>query len=168
VNSQSGKGGVAYMMKAEHGFDLPRRLQVEFSKTIQHITEDSGTEISPVTMWEAFQSEYLDAEPAIRLDSHELRSTSEGQRSEVTAQLIVDGAHVTVHGVGNGPIDAFVHALRDGLGVSIDVLDYAEHAVAYVETKDHNGQVRWGIGTDPSIITASFHAVVSAVLRQRA
>ena len=176
VNSQSGKGGVAYMMKAEHGFDLPRRLQVEFSKTIQHITEDSGTEISPVTMWEAFQSEYLDAAPAIRLDSHELRSTSEGQRSEVTAQLIVDGEHVTVRGVGNGPIDAFVHALRDGLGVSIDVLDYAEHAmgsgseataVAYVETKNDNGQVRWGIGTDPSIITASFHAVVSAVLRQR-
>ena len=177
VNSQSGKGGVAYMMKTEHGFDLPRRLQVEFSKTIQHITEDSGTEISAGVMWDAFQSEYLNADPAIRLDSHELRSTSEGQRSEVTAQLIVDDKHVTVHGVGNGPIDAFVHALRDGLGVGIDVVDYAEHAmgsgseataVAYVETKDFDGQVRWGIGIDPSIITASFHAVVSAVLRHRA
>ena len=76
VNTQSGKGGVAYMMKTEHGFDLPRRLQIEFSKTIQHITEDSGTEISPVVMWEAFQQHYLPAEPRFRLNSHELRSDS--------------------------------------------------------------------------------------------
>ena len=93
------------------------------------------------------------------------------------AAMTFNGVLHTLTGSGNGPIDAFVHALRDGLGISIDVLDYAEHAmgsgseataVAYVETKDHNGQVRWGIGTDQSIITASFHAVVSAVLRQRA
>ena len=176
VNSQSGKGGVAYMMKTEHGFDLPRRLQVEFSKTIQHITEDSGTEISPAVMWETFQNEYLADEPAIRLESHELRSTSEGRSSNVTAQLIVDGKHVTVVGVGNGPIDAFVHALREGLGADIDVIDYAEHAmgsgseataVAYVETKDGDGRVRWGIGTDPNILTASFHAIVSALIHQR-
>jgi 2-isopropylmalate synthase len=170
VNSQSGKGGVAYVMKTEHGFDLPRRLQVEFSKTIQHITEDSGTEISPGVMWDEFQAEYLPNTPRYRLNSHELRSDSDG-RTTVTAQLVVDGRPQTVTGQGNGPIDAFVHALRSDLGADIDVTDYAEHAigtgseasaVAYVETKDSRGSVMWGVGTDPNIITASFRAVLSA------
>jgi 2-isopropylmalate synthase len=170
VNSQSGKGGVAYVMKAEHGFDLPRRLQIEFSKTIQHITEDSGTEISPVVMWEEFQNEYLPAEPRFRLSGHELRSDSAGTTS-ITAQLVVDGAPVTVSGEGNGPIDAFVHALRNGLGSTVDVLDYAEHAmgqgskataVAYVETSAADGSVLWGVGTDPSTVTASLRAVLNA------
>jgi 2-isopropylmalate synthase len=178
VNSQSGKGGVAYVMQTEHGFELPRRLQVEFSKTIQHITEDSGTEISPVVMWDAFQTEYVPSEPRLSLSSHELRSDSEG-RTEITAQLVVDGAHQTVTGAGNGPIDAFVHALRAGLGADIDVLDYAEHAmgsgadataVAYVETRSPagaDGTVRWGVGTDQNIITASLRAVLGALERQQ-
>ncbi len=176
VNSQSGKGGVAYIMKTEHGFDLPRRLQIEFSKTIQHITEDSGTEISPTLMWSTFQSEYLPDEPAIRLESHELRSSSSGGTTEITAQLLIDGQHHTVSGVGNGPIDAFVHALREGVGADLDVVDYAEHAmgsgseataVAYVESLDSDGEVRWGIGSDPNIITASLNAVVCSLLRHR-
>ena len=176
VNSQSGKGGVAYVMKTEHGFDLPRRLQIEFSKTIQHITEDSGTEISTGIMWDTFQSEYLPVEPAIRLISHEMRSSSEGRTTEVTAQLLVDGEHVTATGSGNGPIDAFVTAMNAALGTEIDVVDYAEHAmgagkdataVAYVESRDGDGKVRWGIGSDPNILTASLNAVVSTVLRQR-
>ncbi|MCU1399859.1 MAG: leuA, partial [Acidimicrobiales bacterium] len=176
VNSQSGKGGVAYVMKTEHGFDLPRRLQIEFSKTIQHITEDSGTEISPGIMWDAFQSEYLRTDPAIDLISHELTSSSEGKTSQVTAQLLVDGEHRTVTGTGNGPIDAFVTAINSGLGTDIDIVDYAEHAigagkdasaVAYVESRDSAGQVKWGIGADENILTASFKAVVSTVLRQR-
>ena len=108
------------MMKAEHGFDLPRRLQIEFSKTIQHITEDSGTEISPVVMWEAFQQNYLPAEPRFRLNSHELRSDSATGRTSITAQLVVDGAPVTIIGEGNGPIDAFVHALREGVGAELE------------------------------------------------
>ena len=174
VNSQSGKGGVAYVMKAEHGFDLPRRLQIEFSKTIQHITEDLGTEITPATMWDAFQAEYLPEAPAVTLDSHELRTS--GSVTAITAQLVVDGERRTITGEGNGPIDAFVKALRDGLGADLDVTDYAEHAtgqgsdataVAYVETKDSTGAVRWGVGTDPNTITASLRAVVSAHLRQR-
>ena len=90
VNSQSGKGGVAYVMKAEHGFDLPRRLQIEFAKTIQHITEDSGTEISPAVMWEAFEKEYLPADPPIALVSHEVRS-SDSKLSVVTAELACTG-----------------------------------------------------------------------------
>ncbi len=176
VNSQSGKGGVAYVMKTEHGFDLPRRLQIEFSKTIQHITEDSGTEISTGIMWDTFRSEYLPADPAISLISHELTSSSEGKTTQVTAQILVDGEHRTVTGTGNGPIDAFVTALNTGLGTDLDVVDYAEHAmgsgkdaqaVAYVESRDPDGKVKWGIGTDENILTASFHAVVSTVLRQR-
>ncbi len=176
VNSQSGKGGVAYVMKNEHGFDLPRRLQIEFSKTIQHITEDSGTEISSRVMWETFRREYLPDEPPIALLGHEMTSSSEGKLTTVTAQLMVDGQHVAITGTGNGPIDAFVTAINDLLGIDLDVVDYAEHAigagkdasaVAYVESRTGTAQVRWGIGVDPNILTASFHAVVSTVLRQR-
>ena len=176
VNSQSGKGGVAYVMKTEHGFDLPRRLQVEFSKTIQHITEDSGTEISPGVMWDAFESEYLTAEPRYRLDSHELRSDSTTGRTDITAQLIVDNQHITVAADGNGPIDAFVRALRNGISADLDVTDYAEHAmgqgseavaVAYVETKSGSGDPMWGVGTDPNIITASLRAVLNAHERRQ-
>jgi 2-isopropylmalate synthase len=176
VNSQSGKGGVAYIMKVEHGFELPRRLQIEFSKTIQGITEDTGTEISPGAMWDAFQGEYLPSAPSVVLESHELLSGPDG-RTQVTAQLLIDGEHRTLSGSGNGPIDAFVHAARSGLGVELDVVDYAEHAmgsgadavaVAYVESVVPDGPTRWGVGTDPNIITASLKAVVSAIVRQRA
>ena len=172
VNSQSGKGGVAYVMKTEHGFDLPRRLQIEFSKNIQHITEDMGTEISPLTMWDAFRTEYLPTAPRYVLESHEMRSqSSNGGRTSITAQLLVDGRHVTVSGDGNGPIDAFVAAMRSGLGATIDVVDYSEHAigkgseaeaVAYVETVDGSGEVLWGVGTDENTVTASLRAVLSA------
>jgi 2-isopropylmalate synthase len=174
VNSQSGKGGVAYIMKTEHGFDLPRRLQIEFSKTIQHITEDSGTEISPVVMWDAFKTEYLPAAPTMHLDSHELKSDSTGATT-ITAQVNVGGERHTVVGQGNGPIDAFVHGLRTDLGIDIDVLDYTEHAlgagadataVAYVESTTSSGSVKWGVGTDPNIITASLRAVLAAADRQ--
>jgi 2-isopropylmalate synthase len=170
VNSQSGKGGVAYVMKTEHDFDLPRRLQIEFSKTIQHITEDTGTEISPLVMWDAFEAEYLPAEPRMRLTSHEMRSDSEGVTT-ITAQLVIDDQPVTVTGSGNGPIDAFVHALRDGVAATLDVVDYAEHAlgagseataVAYIETRTPTGAVKWGVGKHPSTITAALRAVLNA------
>ena len=182
VNSQSGKGGVAYVMKTEHGFDLPRRLQIEFSKTIQHITEDSGTEITPVVMWDAFQDEYMPATPTMRLRSHELHSASsdDGGTTTIQVQLEVEGAAHSLHGTGDGPVEAFVAALTDEFGGSVggdfDVLDYAEHAigqgadaraVAYLETVDGNGNVRWGIGTDPSITTASLRAVLAAFERRR-
>ena len=175
VNSQSGKGGVAFIMKAEHGFDLPRRLQIEFSKTIQAITEDSGTEISPAAMWEAFRTVYLPAAPAWELRGQELVSGDGGDGTRITAQLVVDGVPRTVTGAGNGPIAAFVDALRAGLGVEIDVVDYAEHAlgqgadataVAYVETIARDGSLWWGVGTHPNIITASLRAVLSALARQ--
>ncbi len=172
VNSQSGKGGVAYVMKEEHGFELPRRLQIEFSKTIQHITEDSGTEITPATMWTAFQDEYLPEEPRYRLRSHELHTKE--NRTKVSAQLEVDGEPITVQGEGDGPVEAFVHAITDHFGEDFDVVDYAEHAigrgadaqaVAYVETIDGGGDPKWGLGTDPNITTASLKAVLSAFER---
>ena len=176
VNSQSGKGGVAYIMKAEHGFDLPRRLQIEFSKTIQAITEDTGTEIAPGAMWDAFEREYLPAEPSVVLVSHELASGSANDLTRITAQLDVDGRRVTVVGEGNGPIAAFVHGLQAAMGLELDVVDYAEHAtgsgadataVAYVETVDGEGTPRWGVGVHPNIITASLQAVAGAVERTR-
>ncbi|MFP3899869.1 MAG: 2-isopropylmalate synthase [Acidimicrobiia bacterium] len=175
VNSQSGKGGVAYILSTEHGLDLPRRLQIEFSKTIQGITEDSGTEISPAQMWDAFVAEYLPEDPPVQLVSHESATGESG--SKVVAQLLVDGEHRTITGEGNGPIAAFVAGLQADLGADIDVVDYSEHAVgagsdavaaAYVETQRSDGVVRWGIGLHESIETASLRAVVSAVNRQRA
>ncbi|MBU3718723.1 MAG: 2-isopropylmalate synthase, partial [Actinobacteria bacterium] len=178
VNSQSGKGGVAYVMKSEYGFDLPRRLQIEFSKNIQHITEDLGTEITPLSMWDAFEREYLPETPRFVLESHEMRSQStNGGRTSITAQLVIDGDHRTITGDGNGPIDAFVNAMRGGLGAKIDVVDYSEHAigkgseakaVAYVETVSGSGDVLWGVGTDENTVTAALRAVLSAHERQEA
>jgi 2-isopropylmalate synthase len=173
VNSQSGKGGVAYIMKAEHGLDLPRRLQIELSKTVQHITEDTGTEIHPSELWATFQHEYLPEEPAVSLLAHEL--TTKGDGATITAQLMVDGEHTTISGKGNGPIAAFVHGLQTDLGIDVEVVDYSEHAVtagtdaqavAYVEARSEDG-IRWGVGMDESITTASLKAVLSAVDRLR-
>jgi 2-isopropylmalate synthase len=183
VNSQSGKGGVAYVMKTEHGLDLPRRLQIEFSRAIQHVTEDSGTEITPDSMWGEFAATYLDERPGgVQLRSAEVTTSDDG--STVVAQLLVDGESRTVKGQGGGPIAAFMHALADdpligGGGLTLDVVDYAEHAVAvggisdgadataaaYVEAKAPDGTVRWGVGLHESILTASLRAVVSAVNR---
>jgi len=170
VNSQSGKGGVAYIMEMEHQMVLPRRLQIEFSKAVQTVSEDTGTEISPAEMWSIFSSEYLPEQPRVALRSQEIRM--DGERAAITAQVVVDGEARTLVGEGNGPIDAFVHAVSEGLGIKVDVVDYHEHsasrgsdatAVAYVETQSPDGLLRWGIGIDPNILTASLKAVLSAV-----
>lgn len=128
VNSQSGKGGVAYVMKAEHGLDLPRRLQIEFASLIQRITEDTGTEITPEDMWTAFAAEYLPADPPIALVGYETRTTGDG--AAIDARVRVDGEVCLVRGEGNGPIAALVHGLRDALGIDVEVVDYVEHALA--------------------------------------
>jgi 2-isopropylmalate synthase len=170
VNSQSGKGGVAYIMETEYGMVLPRRLQIEFSRAVQHATEDTGTEISPAEMWRMFSREYLPEHAPIELIAHE--TSTAGDRATVVAHLRFQGDDVTVTGEGNGPIAAFVHALRRELGIELDVVDYSEHAagagadaeaVAYVETIDHNGDTGWGVGRHASILTASLRAVVSAL-----
>jgi 2-isopropylmalate synthase len=178
VNSQSGKGGVAYVMKEEHGFDLPRRLQIEFSKTIQHITEDSGTEITPDAMWEAFQAAYFPADSKFVLHGHDLHTTAvEGTgKTRLVAEISEGGSLVQVIGEGEGPVEAFVHALTEHWEAPFDVVDYTEHAigrgadaraVAYVETVNQDGALRWGIGIDSNITTASLLAVMSAFERQR-
>jgi 2-isopropylmalate synthase len=174
VNSQSGKGGVAYLMDTDHGLDLPRRLQMEFSKTVQAITEASGTVIGSGQMWDVFEETYLPEDAGLRLITSEI-STSKGTTS-VTAQLLVDGAHRTIAGQGNGPIDALVAALKSELDIVLEVKDYSEHAltegsgasaVAYVECEAPDGGTWWGVGRDSSILDASLSAVVSAANRAR-
>jgi len=169
VNSQSGKGGVAYLMKAEHGLDLPRRLQIEFSGRIQKIAEDSGTEITPAELWAAFSAEYLPAEPPIALVAYQTSIADGG--TTVIARLQVAGRDRTVRGTGSGPVAALVHALRTEFGLSVEVLDFSEHstgagtdaaAVAYVEARSGDGVVRWGVGLHESVLTASLRAVLAA------
>jgi 2-isopropylmalate synthase len=171
VNSQSGKGGVAYLMDTEHGLDLPRRLQMEFSKTVQAVTEKSGTVIQPDEMWEVFSDTYL-GEDGLRLLGSEV--TTGGGHTTVTAQLLVNGKHTTVSGEGNGPIDALVSGLRQVLDITFEVKDYSEHAltsgsgasaVAYVEAEGPDGSTWWGVGMDSSILDASLAAVVGAANR---
>ncbi len=172
VNSQSGKGGVAYIMEAEHGFRLPRRLQIEFSSTIQTVTEDTGTEITPEQMWDIFQNKYLANQSYLELLSYE--TSSSGQKDIVTAQVLLDGEPKTISGTGSGPIEAFINGVNETLHFGLDVLDYSEHAissgsdsqaVAYLEVKKNDGNIKWGVGRDKSILAAGLQAVVSAVNR---
>jgi 2-isopropylmalate synthase len=171
VNSQSGKGGVAYIMKAEHHLDLPRRLQIEFSGVIQAVTDGEGGEIEPGRMGELFHAEYLDRDAPLALNSVHTSSAA-GERDVLEVGVYVNGERRTLRGTGDGPIDAFVTALAE-IGHEVLVLDYAEHAMsagadataaAYVECSIGGG-VYWGVGIDPNIVTASLRAVVSAVNR---
>ncbi|GAT66762.1 2-isopropylmalate synthase [Planomonospora sp. ID91781] len=175
VNSQSGKGGVAYIMKADHHLDLPRRLQIEFSRVVQARTDAEGGEVTPAAMWEAFADEYLpnQASPWGRfgLLAHRNTSGSDG-KDVIGADLRVAGEIREVEGVGNGPISAFCDALS-GIGVKVRVLDYAEHAMSagsdakaasYVEC-EVGDQILWGVGIDANTTTASLKAIISAVNR---
>jgi len=171
VNSQSGKGGVAYVMKTEHHLDLPRRLQIEFSGVVQRFTDSEGGEVSPEQMWQIFKLEYLTAR---RLELRGYTASTGAGGVSLRADVTIDGVHRTVNGTGNGPIAAFVI----GLGtleqpIEVRVLDYAEHALtagegaqaaAYVECSV-GGQTRWGVGVDANIVTASLKAITSAVNR---
>jgi len=174
VNSQSGKGGVAYIMKFEHGLDLPRRLQIEFSSVIQKLTEASGTEISADQIWAAFEATYLTAEHPVALVGHPIITTSpETGDATVEAHVRLAGGERWLKGHGNGPIAAFVDALKDA-GIVVELTDYTEHALgegadakaaAYVEARVNGAKTRWGVGLDANIVTASLRAVVSAVNR---
>ena len=177
VNSQSGKGGVAYIMETEYGLVLPRRLQIEFSKTIQTITEDTGTEISPSEMWKAFEKAYFPAQAPIKFLYYRELAVSDGAgRREKVFNVVVDDNEWEIRGMGNGLISAFIdgiNRLKTKLGmIEIDVIDYAEHALsagasalaaAYVEVRAADGTIRWGVGIDGNISKASLKAIVSAV-----
>jgi 2-isopropylmalate synthase len=168
VNSQSGKGGVAYLMKAEHGLDLPRRLQIEFSGVVQQHTDAAGGEVTADELWRIFDLEYL---TNAAKEKARLKLVS----ADVSAgrfTVVLDGQERELSGAGNGPIAAFVSALT-AEGLDLRVLDYTEHALgtgedaraaAYVEIASGDGVV-WGVGWDPNILIASLYAVVSAVNR---
>ena len=173
VNSQSGKGGVAYIMKADHGLALPRRLQIEFSQAIQKITDGEGGEVSPKEMWDVFAEEYLaPLHPLERIRQRVVASEVDGGTDTIEAVVKVDGVEHEIVGAGNGPLAAFVDALG-AIGIDVSVLDYSEHALsageeaqaaAYVEASI-GGKTVWGVGIATSITTASLRAVVSAVNR---
>ncbi|KAJ3317975.1 hypothetical protein HDU93_004020 [Gonapodya sp. JEL0774] len=182
VNSQSGKGGVAYIMKTEHKFDLPRRLQMEFSAVIQRVTDSKGGEVSARQIWSIFEDEYLPnaSAPWGRFNITDATvDTNEDGRVRVNATFEdrqIKGANkfVKVVGLGNGPVDAFVNALtKHDKHLDIRVLDYSEHAMsagedakaaAYMECVV-GGKTFWGVGVDSSIITSSLKGLVSAVNR---
>ena len=174
VNSQSGKGGVAYILDTEFGLDLPRSLQVEFSREVQAAVESSGTEISASGIMEIFTETYLRDDAPIRLLSSEVQAGT--GKTRIFAQLLIHGEHTTVKGEGNGPIDAMMAALREELRIDFSIRDYHEHAltagseasaVAYVEAEGPDGQRWWGVGVNSSILDASLEAVISAANRQR-
>ncbi|GAA2528074.1 2-isopropylmalate synthase [Winogradskya humida] len=175
VNSQSGKGGVAYIMKEEHKFDLPRRLQIEFSGVVQHVTDAEGGEVGPQQMWDIFANEYLiDHQQFGIIDLERYSTATVDGKVEIDAEIRHRNTRRPLVGVGNGPIDAYVQALEP-LDIHVRVLDYAEHALtsgedaraaAYVEC-EINGRTVWGVGVDANIVTASIKAVTSAVNRVR-
>jgi len=175
VNSQSGKGGVAYIMKTEHQLDLPRRLQIEFSQVIQSHTDDQGGEVFPDQMWRIFVDEYLPAEENQwgRFRFEGLTQTSTQDKGvELSVDLLDSKKSITLTGQGNGPISAFCRVMQ-AHGIDVQVADYYEHAMsaggdanaaAYLECTI-NGGTFWGVGIDPSTTTASLKAVISAVNR---
>ncbi|MGZ5821915.1 MAG: 2-isopropylmalate synthase [Croceibacterium sp.] len=170
INSQSGKGGIAFVMEQDHGFVLPRALQIEFSKIVQRAAEKGGAEVSPARIWELFEATYFGEGPVALVDySHSRR----GQETVVEAEVALRGQATVVRGTGSGPIGAYVAALTEA-GIQFDVADYSEqaqgtgadaNAVAYVQARDNQGRVAFGVGMDKNIVTASLRAVTSAVNR---
>ncbi len=176
VNSQSGKGGVAYVMKTEHALELPRRLQIEFSRVVQQHTDTVGGEVTTERMWEIFENEFLAGGPRVGLLAH--RTTSRvDEKDAISCDIRIDGEIREIEGIGNGPVSAFEDALSS-VGIDVRVLDYAEHAMssggdaraaAYVEcdvrVDGGSGTSVWGVGIDGNIVTASLKAILSAVNR---
>ncbi len=174
VNSQSGKGGVAYLMQAEHNFDLPRGLQIDFAQKVQAISDSRGGEVTADELLNAFREHYLNHVAPFEFVKHS--HSSEGGIDRIAASLLVDKQERVVEGEGNGPIDALVSALRRELNIDLHVRDYHEHAMgrgedataaAYVEA-DVDGEVVWGVGVHSSIVTASLCAVLNALNREAA
>jgi 2-isopropylmalate synthase len=172
VNSQSGKGGMAFLLEQDYGLKLPRRLQIELSRAIQRFADASGKEVSATDIYAIFREEYLERNAPYSCATHHLlQETSALGRAEIRAELVRDGETMIVHGTGNGPIDAFVAAL----GLDITLMDYHEHAIGagadakaacYVELRVGKGATLFGVGIDANIVSASFKAVLSALNRQ--
>lgn len=174
VNSQSGKGGVAYLLEAEYGLQLPRRLQIEFSGVVKQVTDESGRELTAADIHRVFSETYLD--PAVPCDyvAHHFVEDSRSDEVHLTAELMLRGRRTTLEGRGNGPIDAYVNALSGALGITLEVMDYHEHALGegakaraatYIELRVGEQRPLFGVGIDPNIVTASLKALLSGVNR---
>jgi 2-isopropylmalate synthase len=174
INSQSGKGGIAYIMEEEYGVQMPRNLQIEFSRVVQGISDDTGQEQKPEDIWSAFETEYLKAEtPYGFVDHQTIPDTHASEIRRLTATVKKNGGAVKIEGRGTGPIDAYVDALTKETGKDIKVYSYSEHsvgmgadatAIAFVEA-EVGGEKIYGVGRDPNIVTASLQAVTCAVNR---
>lgn len=172
VNSQSGKGGVSYLLEQEHGIELPRRLSIEFSQVVQEVAERTGKEITSQMIYQAFSDEYLEKRMPFGLVSHRLSSEPDSPKVTLEAIVETDGSRQTLKGVGNGPLAAFIKSLA-AAGHDVEIIDYHEHsrgqgadaeAIAYVEVRI-DGKAVFGVGTDESITSASMKGVLSAINR---
>ncbi|HLY57987.1 MAG TPA: 2-isopropylmalate synthase [Stellaceae bacterium] len=175
INSQSGKGGVAYVMKTDYGLELPRPLQIEFSRIVQQMTDATGTEATSEDIWRLFKTTYLSPDARLQLLEH--RSVPEPHASELrrlTARVKWQGEEREIEGVGNGPVDAFCHAIAAAFGIEVSVVDYHEHAVSggsaaraatYLQVRGADGATLHGVGLHGNITTASLRAVASAASR---
>ncbi len=173
VNSQSGKGGMAYLLEKEYGLELPRRLQIEFSQVVQAVMDMQGSELTASDLWSIFETEYQLGQGSPHIEQLHTRERADGQLL-LQAQLRWAGQHCAVQGQGNGPVDAFVAALAATFGLPVKVLDYHEHALAegaqaraaaYVELRVGEDRSLFGVGIDANIVTASMKAVMSALMR---
>jgi len=174
INSQSGKGGIAYILRADYGLDLPRSLQIEFSKIAQERMDRDGKELTSPELWTLFQRTYLLTDAPLVLVKQQTVPTSPDNRELAATLRRADGSTLTIEGNGNGPIDAFVDALQRAFRVEFSFLDYHEHAVGrgadataacYVEIQDASGRILHGVGMDPNIVMASLKSTLSAVQR---
>lgn len=170
VNSQSGKGGVAYVLASKFGFQLPRWLQIEFSRIVQKVAEDSGQEISPDAIWALFKEHYLDKSHPVRLDSFSMQRANEAGRESFTAGINCFDDYLRVEGEGDGVIDAFVEALKKQTGVDFEIMEYGEHAlgqgadadaVTYIQLKDGNTRYT-GVAINRDIVSSSLNALLRA------
>ena len=176
INSQSGKGGVAYLLEKDHGLSMPRRLQIEFSQVIQKIADESGKEISPSDVWDNFQTTYLNDSGSYEFVNHNINSKANkdgSQTDEIEINLKVNDEIISITGTGNGPIDAMVNSIKDYLKLDIKISDYHQHAisagsdakaVAYSELL-LNGKSVWGVGMHQNTVIAGFESVISGLNR---
>jgi 2-isopropylmalate synthase len=172
VNSQSGKGGVSFLLERDYGIKMPRKLQIEFSRVIQQITDTTGCEISSAEIWQAFKAAYIEQQAPFAIRTHSERSA--GESGQLTATVSDGIGEHTIFGDGNGPIDAFIHALNKEFDIAVRILDYEEHAVgsgadatavSFVELRVGESDPKIGVGMHRNILTASLNAITSALNR---
>jgi 2-isopropylmalate synthase len=166
INSQSGKGGVAFLLEKDHGVSLPRRLQISMSQKIQKLADETGKEIISPEIWEIFETNFLKPKNNFSYQSH--TSSTQNDVNELEVKMIMNSKEVTISGTGNGPIDSFVNGLSKELGINIKISDYHQSAIssgsdaqaaAYIEL-EKDGQTRWGVGINPNTTRASFEAII--------